>query len=196
MNKLNTLLKLCWPLILLVFGGTLTVIRAQDARLQLDFLNKLEAKASETVDVTVDGSLLQIASKFLDKSNDPDKAQIKAIISGLKGVYVKSYEFDNAGGYSTADVDQIRQQLQTANWARMVNVHSRRGGGDNVDVYTMTQGDKISGLAILVAEDKELTVVNIVGAIDLDKLAELNGKMGIPDLKIDFGNNSKIIKEK
>jgi len=37
---------------------------------------------------------------------------------------------------------------------------------------------------VLAAEDKELTVVNIVGNIDLEKLARLEGHLGIPDLEI------------
>ena len=37
-------------------------------------------------------------------------------------------------------------------------------------------------MAIIAAEPTELTVVNIVGAIDIDKLSALEGKMGIPKL--------------
>src|SRR5260370_17690565 len=45
----------------------------------------------------------------------------------------------------------------------------------------MKQGDNIAGLAILVAEARELTVVNIVGNIDVNKLSLLGGHFGIPD---------------
>jgi hypothetical protein len=46
-------------------------------------------------------------------------------------------------------------------------------------------GDQIGGLAVLVAEEKELTVVNIVGPVDLDKLAKLEGQFGVPELGIE-----------
>jgi hypothetical protein len=40
-------------------------------------------------------------------------------------------------------------------------------------------------LAIIATEPKQLTLVNIVGAIDLDTLSELGGHMGIPDVDVD-----------
>ena len=44
------------------------------------------------------------------------------------------------------------------------------------------EGNRSSGLVILVAEPRELTVVNIVGPIDLNRLASLKGQFGIPDV--------------
>ena len=37
-------------------------------------------------------------------------------------------------------------------------------------------------MAIICAEPTELTVVNIVGPVDIEKLSQLEGKMGIPRL--------------
>jgi hypothetical protein len=45
----------------------------------------------------------------------------------------------------------------------------------------MKQGDSIAGLVVLVAETRELTVVNLVGNIDVNKLSLLEGHFGIPD---------------
>jgi hypothetical protein len=38
------------------------------------------------------------------------------------------------------------------------------------------------GLAVIVAEPRSLTVVNVVGRIDLEKLGALAGQFGIPHL--------------
>jgi len=54
-----------------------------------------------------------------------------------------------------------------------------------VEVYLMLVGDQISGLAVLSVEDKELTVVNIVGPVDLEKLSQLEGQFGVPELGIE-----------
>ena len=43
----------------------------------------------------------------------------------------------------------------------------------------------VNGLAVLHTDDKELTVVNIVGPVDLDKLAQLEGQFGVPELGIE-----------
>ena len=46
-----------------------------------------------------------------------------------------------------------------------------------------TENGKIGGLAILVTEPKELTIVSIEGSIDPDQLNELGGHFGIPEAR-------------
>ena len=118
---------------------------------------------------------LQLAAGFIsnEKANE---AAIKQLIANLKGVYVKSFEFDRDGAYSEADVNAVREQLK-APWARMVNVRSR---GETVEVFAYRERETSAGLAILVTEPRQLTVVNIVGPIDLAHLGALGGQFGIP----------------
>lgn len=148
---------------------------AQGAQLQLDHLSPLAARASNVVDVTVDAAMLQLASGFVSNAKANDAA-IKQLIANLKGVYVKSFEFDRDGAYSEADVNAIREQLKTP-WTRLVNVRSR---GESVEVYAYRERETSAGLAIVVTEPRELTVVNIVGPIDLAQLGALGGQFGIP----------------
>ena len=181
-------LRLTCLLFLITFFASLTV-QAQDVRLQLDNLNKLEAKASDSVDVTLDGALLHLAEKFLD-INKPKEAAVKEVLAGLKGVYVKSFEFDKEGEYSAMDVDPIRSQLRAPGWSRMMNVKSKKEG-ENIEAYMMLSGNKINGIAVIAADPKQLTVINIVGSIDLEKLVKLSGKLGIPNIDIDLGKEKK-----
>ena len=171
------------PLIaLLLIIASAFVAKAQDTRLQLSSLDHLAAKANQTVDVNVDERLVKLAARiFSDK--DEDERQIKKVIEGLKGIYVKSFEFETEGQFVAADLEPIRTQLRGAGWTRMVNVISKKEG--NLEVYLQFAGDMINGLAVLHTDDKELTVVNIVGPVDLDKLAQLEGQMGIPELGIE-----------
>jgi hypothetical protein len=81
---------------------------AEDFKLPVN-LDKLAERATESVDVTLDQSTLQLASGFLSK-DDPDDAQIKKVISKLKGIYVRSFEFDKEGQYSMSDVQALRAQ--------------------------------------------------------------------------------------
>lgn len=162
--------------------------RAQDAKIQMAHLDHLAAKASESVDVSIDERLVQIAIKVF-KDNDPDDAAIKKFISGLKGIYVKNFEFDADNMFSTADIDSIRNQLREPAWSRMVNIKSKRDA--NVEVYVMMTGSAVHGVTVISTESRELTVVNIVGPVDLEKLAELEGKLGIPDLGIERSTPKK-----
>jgi hypothetical protein len=145
--------------------------------------DKLAARASDTVDVSVDGPLLQLAAKFLSDS-DKDQAKVKKLIVGLKGIYVKTFEFKRPGEYSAADVESFRAPLHAPDWQRIVGVHSNEEG-ETVEVYIKNDSKGIGGLAIIAFEPKELTLVNIVGAIDLDSLSELGGFSGIPELEVD-----------
>ncbi len=167
---------------LILLSASAAAARGQDVKIPAN-VERLAAKAVETVNVTVDGVLLQLAGKFLS-STDPDQKQIKTLLGGLKGIYVRSFKFENEGEYSEADVESVRSQLRGQEWARIVNVTSKKGG-DNVDVaYKMDKG-KIAGLVVIAAEPKEFTIVNIVGPIDLAQLSSLGGQFGIPkvDLK-------------
>lgn len=154
---------------------------AQNARLQLDNLEKLNSKASDVNDISLEGPMLQLAAKFMTMDpDDNDAAQIASILRDLKGIYVKNFEFDEPNQYSPEDVTNIRSQLAAPGWTRIVHNRNLRDHETN-EVYIMKDGDKVAGVAILVVEPKELTVVNIVGSINLDKLSLLDGKFGIPD---------------
>lgn len=169
----------------LLFPGR--TLHGQSAKIEVSHLDKLADKAAEVVEVTLDGPLLQLAAKFMSDTSDPEEAKVKQMIQHLKGIYVKVYEFDKEGEYSQADVDEIRKQLHAPPWQRTVEVRSKRGG-ENAEIYLMpgnTPDEPLQGLAIVCAEPKELTVVNIVGPVDLDKLAELDGEMGMPRLGLE-----------
>ena len=163
----------------LLIGSAAVAAKAQDSRLQLGSLDHLAAKASESVDVNIDGRLMQLASKVLS-GDDPDEKEIKKLVAGIKGIYVKSFEFENNGQFTAADVEAIRAQLRGPGWTRMVNITSKKEG--TVEVYLLMNGEEVGGLAVLSTEDRELTVVNIVGPVDIEKLGKLEGKFGVPDL--------------
>jgi len=156
-------------------------VRAQDARLKLAQLEKLSAKAVEVNSVTLDGDMLQLAAKFLDMDkDDPENEQVKSVIKNLKGIYVKSFEFDQPNQYSASDVEEIRSQLAAPGWNKIVESRDKRAN-ESDEIYVMKDShNNVAGVAILVAEPKELTVVNIVGPVDLDKLSALGGRFGIP----------------
>jgi Domain of unknown function (DUF4252) len=151
---------------------------SEDIKLPVN-LDKLAARATESVDVTLDESMLQLASKFLSKE-DPDEVQVKKLVGKLKGVYVRSFEFDKDGQYSQADVDSIRAQLKTPQWVRIVGVRSVKG--DNSEIYVHRNGDQIAGLMVIATEPRELTIVHIDGQISPEELSELGGHMGIPEI--------------
>ena len=159
---------------LLIFLAALAApLHAQ--RLNLDF-PALAERASESTDVTLDGPMLRLASKFLN-DRDPDERQARDLIKSLTGIYVHSYEFDREGEYDHGVVEKVRAQLGP-NWKPLVTVRSKYK--ENVDIYLDMRGENVAGMLIISAEPRELTLVNLVGSIDIDKLASLEGEFGIP----------------
>jgi hypothetical protein len=156
---------------------------AQGPRLKLPDFSALADKATEEVDISLDTGLLGLAARFMDDDDGEQKA-VKDLLSNLKGIYVRSFEFDSAGQYNRADLDAIRRQFSDPGWHRQVGVRSRREG-TNVDIYVWMDGKKPGGIAVLAAEPRQLTIVNLIGAIDLDALRRLDGELGMPKLDLE-----------
>jgi hypothetical protein len=175
-------------LTMLLIMTSVLVAKAQDSRIQMASLDHLASKASQTVDVNIDERLMKMAAKLFS-DRDADEREVKKLIVGLKGIYVKSFEFETDGQFVAADLEPIRTQLRGTGWTKMVNVTSKKEG--SVEVYLQFIGENVNGLAVLVTDDKELTVVNIVGPVNLDKLAELEGQLGIPELGIESSKTKK-----
>jgi hypothetical protein len=143
----------------------------------------LRSRASETVDVNVGGFLLGLARMVAKHEGDKDP-DLK-ILEDIKSVEVRSYKFDADDGYSKADVDAARRQLQSPAWNALVQVH-KRDAEEDVDVYLcMEDSGKACGLAVIATQPREFTVVSIVGSIDFDRLAQLEGEFGIPKIRQD-----------
>src|SRR6478609_9989476 len=98
-RRTNILVRILIGLVLWCLAGR---VQAQDAKLQLANLDKLSEKAARVTDVTLDGSLLNFALNLIEKvdAEDKDVEQLKSIVKNLKGIYIKSFEFDEASQYS------------------------------------------------------------------------------------------------
>jgi hypothetical protein len=64
-----------------------------------------------------------------------------------------------------------------------LNVSSKREG--SIEVYLLSTASQVGGLVVLATDLKELTIVNIVGPVDLEKLSQLEGQFGVPELGIE-----------
>ena len=155
----------------------LFAVPASAQRLNLDFPGLAE-RADEVVDITLDAHMLRLAAKFFS-GNDPDERALKDMVSGLTGIYVRSYTFGKAGEYDRALATRVRSQLGST-WKPFVTVRSKKK--DNVDILADMRGENVVGLVIIASEPREFTVVNITGPIDLERLADLEGQFGIPEM--------------
>ncbi|HVV45502.1 MAG TPA: DUF4252 domain-containing protein, partial [Bryobacteraceae bacterium] len=100
----------------LLFAAAVAALAQHD----FDFkaLDKLGANATSSTNVTLDANMLKLAGNFLD-SGDTD---LKSVVKNLKGVYVRSYEFDKAGQYKESDLAPVRDYIRKLQWPKIVDV--------------------------------------------------------------------------
>lgn len=181
--------KVVWASVLALGIGVMTVAvaRAQDQLPTPSPVEKtLADRAKHVTEVTLDKGMLAFAARFIDKDEGGDKEgqAVKEMIRNLKGVYVRDYEFDKDASYTAEDVAALRKYFQGTDWTPMVHEREKKtkdGGEDAAtDVYVKMVNGQIQGLYVLDAEPKELSLVLILGPIDVDKVAEMSGNFGIP----------------
>ena len=149
---------------------------ARGAELTLPSFPDLKERATESVDLTLGWMPLHLLGWMMN-DGDPDSAQVRETLKGLKSVQIRSFQFDADYAYPQADIDRLRAQLAAPGWSPLVQVHKRgdRSGQDkeNVDIYVALEDKKVKGLVIIACEPRELTIVSIVGTIDLEQIASL-----------------------
>ena len=156
-------------------------------RLDLPSFSHLQSKASEVVDITLGTWPLALASKFME-ADDAESREIKKLISGIKSIVVRSYEFDADHAYSKEDVDTVRAQLAAPGWTQLAQVRKQKQVQE-VDVYAALDDDRITGFAIIASEPRKFTILNVVGAIDLEQIAKLQRHV---DLHVDLDDATDI----
>jgi hypothetical protein len=156
------------------------------SELSLPSFPGLKEHATESVDLTLGWMPLHLMG-WMMSDGDPDSAQVKKTLQGLKSVQIRSYEFDADYTYPQADLDRLRAQLAAPGWSPLVQVRKRgdQDGHDkqNVDIYVSLEDKKVKGLVIIACEPREFTIVNIVGSIDLEQIASLR-KTFVPPARV------------
>ncbi len=169
--------KLIGSLSLCLCGAAILAL-AQDARLNLSHLDRLAARATESVEVTLNDVQLQLVRRLVELSQS-DQAKLKGLLSKLKGIYVRGFEFERDGEYSESDLETIRAQLRSPGWERIVEVRNRNRGSD--EVFLMPRNDEIAGFAAISAGPRKLCVINIIGPMSMDEMGLLQREFQLSD---------------
>ena len=179
---MKALSKLTIPTLALALVTALPALAQGPVPFPPGLAKKLAARASNYTEVTLDKHTLNFASQFMNKDGKGDQ-QAKRLISGLKAIYVRTYEFKAPGEYSTADLDRIRSQFRGPEWVPMIQSRSHSKDGLEIsDIYEKIVNHETQGMLILNAEPKELDFVYISGHINPSELGALGGNFGVPKL--------------
>jgi hypothetical protein len=149
--------------LLITFGAQ--GLQAQNPQLNLSLLDHLAAKAVKVNTVNLPGPTLQMARSYV---HGPARHYMRS----LKGVYVRDYEFSKPGEYSRADLEGVLKQFRSGGWHAIVTSENKQTG-EISDVYVMSEGGETIGMAVIDAKPTKLSIVNLVGSIDLNRLPGL-----------------------
>lgn len=170
----------------LLAGSAMLAVAApppQDSgRMDMQQFQKLEEAADEVVEVNLEGKLLEQGRKLLSARKHVTSAA-KDVASRVKGVYLRVFRFGRNKGYSKDDMQPIREQLAGPGWVPMFDVN-KKDSTETVTVYSYVEDEQVEGVAVVSAEEGEVTVVNIVGDIDLSALGEIGREFGIPTMTV------------
>jgi hypothetical protein len=165
-----------------VLVGLLPVLAAAQAgKLVIPDFGDLAKKATESVDITLDGDMLKSATHLMGAAGgrNSSDADVSSLVAGLKAITVRSFTFDRPDMYSQKDVDGVLAQVDAPGWKKVVAVRDK---GERVEIH-MRQNSEDGGLLIVTEEPKELTIVNIAGKINMDQLRQLQGHLGVPNMQ-------------
>lgn len=138
-------------------GCGITAPRSNDGYADLDSLGMFDV--DNTMTLSIGPTLLRFAARHTE-----DDPETQALLRGLDGVRVRTYEIDGDADRVAGRVNAMGEKLMDQGWAPVAVV---REEGETVHMLikpiTDAKGDRIAGLTVLVAERDEAVVVNIMG---------------------------------
>lgn len=158
------------------------VVLASGPQLKLPAFSHLQQLATDSVDISLGPGALGLAAGLLAQA-DPADAPAREVVRGLKGIYIRSYEFSGDDMYRAADLDAVREQLSAPEWSPLTQVRTQRDG-EKVDIFVCMTNDKVTGLAVIASDRRKFTIINVVGSLDLRQLGKLGQHFGLPHLSL------------
>jgi uncharacterized protein DUF4252 len=156
-----------------------TSMQAMGALQQKDELfagaDKFAQRAKSTTEVNLDKNMLAMVGKFGDEGEDKSGTDLA---KKMDFVIVHAYEYEKAGQYNLADVEEFRKRLEDGGWSHIVK---QRSATESTDVCVKTDKDgQFSELVVISAEPTELTFVHLKGHMSMEELTKMGNRYGVP----------------
>ena len=165
------------PVLLLLALALLPLVTlAQGAKVRMPDFASLADKAKESIEISLDGEDIQDVSTMMGGRGAASDPRFTEMLKGLRGIYVRMFEFDRPGQYSSRDIDSVVRQVERGGWKRLLYV---RNPDERMELWLRESGTD-GGLLVVVSEPLELVFINIVGKVDMETLRQLQGRMGVP----------------
>jgi len=155
---------------ILFFMLVASTVSAQ--QLDLKSLDKFADIAKSKTEINMDESTIKSATSALSEKK-VDEAIAKKTIEGVKGFYLRVYEFGQKGAYKLEDLKPLFDQLKEPNWKPILR---NKENDEQTEIWMHMRNGEPDGMVLISAESREIVVINGVGVTRLDDLTAL-GKM-------------------
>ena len=137
------------------------------------------------IDATVEINLSEPMLKFMAGVVNVADQELAESLHGIVDLRVKVFEMDSTDAeHAQPKIKGLVKWLDKNEWSRIVHVEEEF---ETVNIYTRLDGDKMAGLALVVASQDELVFINIVGVIDPARMGSIIGRMsGGDEVDLDF----------
>ena len=104
----------------------------------------------------------------------------------MDSVYVLTYDYQSAGTYKMADVEEFEKRLNASDCKHIVE---ERSASESSDICVKLDDEgHWRDMVVISAEPKELSFIHLKGQLSMQSLSTLsmfgsNGMMGVPQLK-------------
>ncbi len=171
--------------------GTTGLLRAQQQPVEtlLEFAD-LEQKADEVVKVNLWGRSLDQAKKILSLRKNAT-GPVKTFMHGLTAVYRRTYRFRGSSP-SKEDVAPVHRRLTDNGWVPLIETENRKKP-ESLSVYSYYSNEEVAGISVVSSDSGEVTLVKIMGPVDLEALSAIGSGLGLPLMNLgstELGNLS------
>ncbi len=177
------LLKSCL-LALGIFGSAAASLHAQPASLLENpgYLHLDEVLENNQQYLKTEVYLKQYILRMVARVAAAEEPEFAQMLNSIQLIRVMTFEYDQSGADNAEDsANKLLSHMNTGMWDTLVR---SRDEGNTVNISMQSnQEDIINALAVVTWNEESMTVVNLVGEIDLDMLARLGEQFDIGPLQ-------------
>jgi hypothetical protein len=159
-----------------------TTLAAQQPAGLADQLHNLTSEPATHTAFTLDHDMLQTANGYLNGGEGP--------ASQLNSITIENFRFHNQAFYIPENMAALTATFRAAGWQHLVDQHASPQDGTTpqkplTDLWLHFQHGEIDDITVLLRGPREMTAIEVSGALRPLDLVHLSGHFGIP--KVDPG---------
>jgi len=156
----------------------LAAATATAQQLDLKSLDKLADKAKNKTQIDMDEATLKATGGLL-KDKKGDEGLAKKTTENMKGLFLRSYEFDRdkKDAYKLDDLKPILDQLKAPNWVPFLRNKEK---DELTEIWMHKTNNEVDGMILVSAESNEITVINVIGLTRPEDFSSLMNLSNLP----------------